>query len=644
MTHSLTDFTPLQSEAFNANRMTSREVAEGYIDARHLETIAAPDNVVLTGPRGSGKTTLFKMLTREALDKWADPLADRLTAADFLSIYIGSDIVNRSQYEAAHIEVPKSRRRMLEHAADINFTLHLAKAIHQAVRYEMTRGRARLEASDAAELVKRLAHDWSIKPEVNHFDALGDALDDAISDCSKAVHQAAFGHTEQLRAITKLYAIASMATMIDKARNCLCETVIGLPRRWMLLFDDIEFVPDVARQAIISLNRQLPNGVEVKLALTPLSHTTSYLDGNSAASAFYSGHDFRSVSLGFQDTNHIKDFTEDLHAAFISRLTGGRLDLSGDDIPAWFAPPSGRSDPILDSDLDESTGERFNYPHELIAKLIDSQPRFSAYAAKNSIDSIDNFRSLSKSARASRLRQALPIIRLWNEVLANPEARNAKRSRKERATREFYCHYPSFQTLADGNPRINLIMIDSLLRDHVTNHPNWEKPPFSAQSQSSAMWVALTAQENLTNSVLSRYPTAFFNQSPLLLLDQVTRYLFNAVYFGKAFPANPPNSFEVDFKMDDDLGAALVDMVYTGALVDLTGEDESNPGSFLNPESELLHRVFRPSFLICSDNWLPLRRGRSVKLSTILRSAAAPRRLHPSAVLALHAGEQGTIF
>jgi len=79
-------------DSFNARNYTPSQVAETFISSEDFETLWRNEHTVLLGPRGSGKTTLFKMLTVQALYSWSHPLAEKLKSRKpFTAIFVPTD-------------------------------------------------------------------------------------------------------------------------------------------------------------------------------------------------------------------------------------------------------------------------------------------------------------------------------------------------------------------------------------------------------------------------------------------------------------------------------------------------------------------------------------------------------------------------
>ena len=81
-------------DAYNAKSLSYSEVAKTFAPPpAHFKMLSSSSNTLLIGPRGSGKTTLMKMLTLEALRTWRGPEADETRKTiTYTSIYVPADI------------------------------------------------------------------------------------------------------------------------------------------------------------------------------------------------------------------------------------------------------------------------------------------------------------------------------------------------------------------------------------------------------------------------------------------------------------------------------------------------------------------------------------------------------------------------
>lgn len=89
-------------KAFNARWISPENVARKFVRTPQFSSLIGPDNCVLAGPRGCGKTTLLKMLTSRAQHVWGTEVLKTRKKVEpytvsFEAIYIPSDI--RWSYE-----------------------------------------------------------------------------------------------------------------------------------------------------------------------------------------------------------------------------------------------------------------------------------------------------------------------------------------------------------------------------------------------------------------------------------------------------------------------------------------------------------------------------------------------------------------
>src|SRR5438128_2152082 len=80
-------------ESFNARNYSPAQVAETFIPNDDYQDLWRNEHSVVLGPRGSGKTTLFKMLTVQGIYSWKDEFAKTLRVRrPFTAIYVPTDM------------------------------------------------------------------------------------------------------------------------------------------------------------------------------------------------------------------------------------------------------------------------------------------------------------------------------------------------------------------------------------------------------------------------------------------------------------------------------------------------------------------------------------------------------------------------
>ena len=87
--------------AFNAKYLPPEKIAETFIPPHQYEVLQRVGHTMLVGPRGTGKTTLLKMLLPRALGSWRHELAaetrDRVA---FTGVLISTDLTWRGQLDS----------------------------------------------------------------------------------------------------------------------------------------------------------------------------------------------------------------------------------------------------------------------------------------------------------------------------------------------------------------------------------------------------------------------------------------------------------------------------------------------------------------------------------------------------------------
>lgn len=87
--------------SYNARFLTPMQVAQSFIPSQNFEKLLLEDHCQIIGPRGSGKTSLLKMLLPDAIDNWKHHRAEHYREKiNFSSVFIPTDIVWKHQLES----------------------------------------------------------------------------------------------------------------------------------------------------------------------------------------------------------------------------------------------------------------------------------------------------------------------------------------------------------------------------------------------------------------------------------------------------------------------------------------------------------------------------------------------------------------
>jgi predicted AAA+ superfamily ATPase len=94
--------TKVMYDSFNARHLSHADVAHTFVSNSDFFSIAKNNHTVVLGPRGCGKTTMFKMLTTPALKNWIPKTIEEAKLKEglpFVSIYIPSDELWKKQLD-----------------------------------------------------------------------------------------------------------------------------------------------------------------------------------------------------------------------------------------------------------------------------------------------------------------------------------------------------------------------------------------------------------------------------------------------------------------------------------------------------------------------------------------------------------------
>src|SRR4051812_36782514 len=113
-------------ETFNARALSAEELAKGFIPSPQFGRVIRPSHTLVIGPRGSGKTSLLKMLQPRALAGWKGEEADEYRPLiNDVGIYIPTGISWAEQLQ--HLGVSRSsleERRQIERPPVTVHVLH----------------------------------------------------------------------------------------------------------------------------------------------------------------------------------------------------------------------------------------------------------------------------------------------------------------------------------------------------------------------------------------------------------------------------------------------------------------------------------------------------------------------------------------
>lgn len=591
----------VNAEAFNAKYLGPAEIANGFVYSRHFEQLAGEYHAVLIGPRGSGKTTLLKMLQPSALAAWAGTEAEAFRAEiKYSGVFIASDISWSKQLNClGYGKLNEQNHRTCVLAC---FTTHV---IHAVLETMASRANSKFEyrtvvlsGDQEASLARQLAAALKVKPEILSLLAVRQALRNRLSEirviansCSLLSHEQC---SERLAALDYLH-----LDFLDICSN-ICtsfnEAVGEEGARWSLLFDELETAPDWIVDQLFSALRTSESRLYLKLAISPVSGTAyRALFKHDGATI---GHDHQQIRLWYSDRTDSKAFCRSLWASLTQKHG---LKISAEEAlgRSVFEPKDNRG---VRKRSPYSPGEPW---HRVFTSLLKKDRTFSSFLKQKNID-LSAAESLWASKRDSVLRKAAPVAAVRDFFLH--ESKKGEVDARKRKTLELYSGADSIFAITEGNPRwfISLAspLINFLVRSGERRVPGSE--------QAKEIDAAADRLIALLKTIPVEHIATTGDELPLdALLEEIGERL-HVELVEKSFSIDPVQSFIVDNNISERTQALLASAVNRGAVMLV---DESSSKAIVG---DMLNSKLRLSFLLAAKYGLLLRRGKSVRLSSLM--------------------------
>jgi hypothetical protein len=604
---------PSVFEAFNARSLEPHEVARSFTPPRQYGQLARPTHTVIVGPRGSGKTTLLKMLQQPALESWHHPQANYFrTRIDFTGVFIPTDRTWSAQLDSlGALAFEPAQVRLLTLAA---FTTHTLRQLIGAVHYRVSASerpdlaphrRVPFTRAQEVTFVQETAHAWALQPVLPSLLALRRSLTSRLSEIASIVSKEALlgstGRDERLASVDFLHKplLQSAAYALD-----VFQDVAGQGReKWALLFDELELAPKWVRSELLAFLRSVDDRFIFKLSMSPYSEDVEILDTPTAAMP---GQDYEPVTLWYAHKEDGFRFCRALLRSLLAlheRETVDPVSLFG---RSEFETPTSE---WMKLGTAYHPGSRL---HSRFLRLAQKDRTFRNYLRERNIDP-HRLDDLEGTERAADVRKITALVAVREAFRGTDEeltlgGRTRTRSRKNP---DLYRGAAALFAMVEGNPRWFIGIIGSLLQRHYA-----EGEEISAAAQAAEVSKAANRFRALLKTIPCPTPAGGSQRGVLAVLDPIGDYFFRSVVV-EDFNPDPPGSFLVDAHVSTELAESLGKALNAGAIVYVPDPDSQVVlGS-------LRGKRFRMSYLLASHYGIPIRLGRPVSLSHILRFPSA---------------------
>lgn len=591
---------------YNARSISPAELARSFIPPHpHFEKLLSSNHTLLIGPRGSGKTTLFKMLTVRGLKAWMHSSASEVAKKiKFNAAFVPADIAWGGQLNALDDLAGRSRRK------EAAFYAHTIRALVFAMRDAVELGRgecphhlAHLVATMTSEqesiFVSLVAADLGVRPQLLSLLGLELAIEQKLNGINAAP-------------VDDLWSVDTLPSSLRLLISAFNGLIGNDDRRWALLFDELEIAPTTIKRFLIGSIRSFDERIIIKLAMAPFVEDTDF---DISATSPHALHDFSTVLLTYANKDDAKAFTHDL-----TRLTFERFGVKTSSIQQFFERPS-EARGFGRQPQRQSTRA---IPQEF-SELEQKDTSFKEFLKSRGTTS--DAKAATEDEWAQSVRKILPIVILRNYYLKT--FRDYASSDRSRKSYGLYTGFPSILELTEGNPRAILTMIGPMAQSLISeNLDSLTVKQITTATQSEG----IRRVEFLLTSLLRVIPVdigpiskdgllGFIDRIGRTLSDRVLKVPFSADYLG---------SFVVDDNTPPSVVRAIGRGLNAGALVHVPWPD-GGQDSLLRG---LRGQRFRLSYALAPRYRLLLTLGGHITLSKLLSAS------NDSALVAM----QGSLF
>lgn len=588
-----------QYGAYNARWLLPEEVARTFVPLKSFSKLVREGHAVLMGPRGCGKTTLLKMLTRKALNEWynssrCEKYPVQVKRPSYEAIYVPSDV--RWLYEIRDINVKPHDERIKEQLQRVM----ISASVLDALLYTLNTLVADSDLADTdrnkceIDICESLIDLWKIPKAIPSFTDVGTRIDEMVSSIRGMIK---FNHDDLVNYLNKIpplfYSNALDAPILSCKRiNAFLPSHVR-PAKWALCFDELEIAPSWLHEELLTSLRSVDQSFFLKLTWSPILPR--------ASSAPEPSSDFTVIRLW---NSHLRDpisFCEDLTDAFLHER---------------FPSQKITSDQFLGDSFFASEDENIEYSesylrqtayHSSLKNLAEIDRSFNKLLMDRGIDPNNPLPPKDKILRSKQLneffRKAKPIV-LLREAFLKPEL--------ERRTRKSVTLYNGKQAIfavSEGNPRWLLSLLNDLS----------DVADYSSPIENGSIKVKPGKQAMVINAASRRFMAlikatpvarnAAYDSESITLYDFINNLakIFESVMLGDEFPLDPIGSIRFGPKIPPFIEPIVKRAIEIGALVHIGKSPEDVPSGIINER-------FRLSFMICPSYKLPLRNYKDMAL------------------------------
>jgi len=607
----------------NARYLRIDEVAGSFIPNKDFIKLCQNTHSILMGPRGCGKTTLFKMLTPKAQSLWNDKNKDGFKGiVNFWGIYIPADKQWDRQLKNFQDKFKDEtfQKIITKCIITTNVLYAIIETFNDLIEINVLDAKQKLEYQ--TKLSYELFEVWNIKGEdlTPSFYDIKKSLKNRIRDINSIINKV---ESEVILINSINWDEFYFYNYINLSSDAF-ETFEEILRdesfvsdfgcKWALCFDELEIVPSWVTNEILEFYlRSTKQNILFKLATAPLINWQNEYKFDQFTTNAQNQQDFaiiRSWVYDSQSKNDWQDFCEQfilskfnitkekkdaLQRVFGIRNLNNALRESEKEISKLIK---------VDEQYDFQRGSLMYF---ITKKLAQQDRSFHSFLLIKGIDPIDPAPNNS-SEIDSIFRKIKPVIVFRYYFIK----RNKSRSRRAIS---LYHGYPFVTELSDGNPRVLINLLSQFTDKMYQNLESLTQIPLSTQGKIIYDFSTDYFMQITNHPDASRYIWINGKRSLVTLrnlLEGIGRWFFNRL-IREPFKMDSVNCFTVDKNVESEIISLIKLAVDLGAIQFLVDKE-----NIILSEKDILNSKFRFSYMLNPFFKLPKRSDNTIPLSWIL--------------------------
>lgn len=570
----MNNYIPSINESINAKNTVTSELCNTFIVNNYYNKLASNSHTIMMGPRGSGKTTLMRMLEVKSLELWESEASQYFRdTINFSGVFIPTDRIWKTQYENTSKKLKHIEDR---YVLESQFTYHVLHQLALSVSFRTCRITNKknkfrhtiLDKKSESELVKELSELWIIKPKIQSLRSLITSLSLKKNEISHYLNNVILLDNSESRPDVINGEINNIiGTSIDIINTYLNE--IG--QKWAFLFDELELAPDYIIQPLIDNMRGGHPDIILKLALSPYHKGLDDITNSPYSS-------MKDQDLSFID---LTELSESEGKKFSEELCSNLFKKKG---------------------IFNSVESCFEQPKEIDIDIIFDSLVNKDFGFREYLDSKD-FRSI-KYTNAENKKSQFRKVKFIAYLRDYSKNDNGNLISRRRAA-DYYAGFDNICKSIEYNPRMLIGIMNMFIPIIKSNG----KIAIHEQISGLKMYfdsfkallstIAIDSQDSRINNIYD-------------LVDLIAIFFKNELY-GERFIAEPKGMLTIDEETPQDLRDAIGFALNAGAMIRVNKNDENS--SMLSKDRTLTCRL---SYLFSHNYGLLLTKQRAVQLSKVM--------------------------